>query len=249
MTRLAAALFLFLFVSVSNSAAQKKVACPDGDHYEIDVKQIAIQYESSSLTGTLNGLSIFGARLTVAPQKLQQAALETQKLNEMVKALAVGYNVCAIGKQQYDEGLKRIYPRLREDANDLEQIRKLIADDKKADEARLRTVLDSYLANLRRFATASQSEIIVERIEGLVAGQEKILGNTEQILEGQKALQAKLDALERANKETPLATPAEVQDNIRKSLLAKADEAEAAYRKGYELLGRYRFGEAIPYLQ
>src|ERR1019366_6487634 len=36
---------------------------------------------------------------------------------------------------------------------------------------------------------------------------------------------------------------------LRKILLAKADEAEAAYNKGYELLDRYRFQEAIPYLQ
>jgi tetratricopeptide (TPR) repeat protein len=36
---------------------------------------------------------------------------------------------------------------------------------------------------------------------------------------------------------------------LKKSLLAKADEAEAAYKKGYELLDQYRFQEAIPYLQ
>ena len=33
------------------------------------------------------------------------------------------------------------------------------------------------------------------------------------------------------------------------SLLAKAEAAETAYKKGYDLLDRYRFQESIPYLQ
>jgi len=256
--RLAIALLLFFFVSAGNSSAQKqkKIPCQDGDHYEIDVKQIAVQYQGSSFQGTLNSLTALGLRLTITPTKLQEAALETQQWNEFVKGLVVGYNNCAVSKQQYNEGLQRIYPRLKGDAGDLKQILKLIKDGQKVNEARLRSVLDSYLANLRRFATASQSEIIIERIEALVVGQEKILavteqtsGDTQQLLERQKALEARMDALERTSKEAPLATPAEVEDEIQKILHAKADEAEAAYRKGYELLDRYRFGEAIPYLQ
>src|SRR5207245_8571793 len=49
-----------------------------------------------------------------------------------------------------------------------------------------------------------------------------------------------------------LSTPAEVSNEIsevRVSLLAKAEAAETAYKKGYDLLDRYRFQESIPYLQ
>src|SRR5215471_2260703 len=95
----------------------RKITCPDGDvRYEINVKDIAIQYEAASFAGTLSSLSVLSGRLTVAPQKLQEAASATQQWNEFVKGLVVGYNSCAITKQQYAEGLQKIYPRLKEDA-------------------------------------------------------------------------------------------------------------------------------------
>src|SRR5712692_994489 len=107
MARLAAALLLFCLTSGSRSPAENKKTCPDGDHYETDVKQIAIQYEGSSFAGTLSSLNVLGARLTVTPQKLQEAALATQQWNEFVKGLVTGYNNCAITKEQYNQGLQR----------------------------------------------------------------------------------------------------------------------------------------------
>jgi len=236
-----------LLLIPASASGQKSVPCNgDGDHTLIDVKQIAIQYDASSFAGTLSSLSMLvGTRLEVAPIKLQDAAAGTQKLNEFVKALAEGYNSCAITRQQYADGLNRIYPRLKDDAGELEAIRKVISDGQKADTKRLQALLDSYWSNLRQFAEASGNEIILERIEALASGQGQIIEKEDLIL-------AKLKEMDQRRAQAPLPTPAEVGSEvseIRKEMQAKADEAEKAYKQGYALLDQYRFREAIPYLQ
>ena len=246
---LSASLLLLFFASASRCWAQNKKSCPDGDHYEIDVKQVALQYDVSSFAGTLSALSVLGARLEVAPKKLQEASAATQQWDVFVKGLAAGYNSCAITRQQYADGLNRIYPRLKEDAAGLEEIRKAIAEGKKADEQHLQSLLDSYYANLRQFAQASGKEIILERIEAL---SEQVASGQTQILQQIAAINAKLDEFNQKTAQSPPPTPREVSSEIselRKNLLAKADEAEAAYEKGYELLDRYHFREALPYLE
>jgi tetratricopeptide (TPR) repeat protein len=248
-----AGFFLFLLLASGETVAQKKISCPDGDHFEIDIKQITIQYDASSFAGTLSSLSALGARLEVAPKKLQEAAVATQQWNEFLKGLVAGYNSCAVSRQQYDDGLKRIYPRLKEDAVDLEAIHKLISEGHKADEKRLQSLLESFYNDLKQFAEISGKDIILERIEAL---SEQVASGQANILQQQKmdteVILAKLNELEQRNKQAPLPTPTEVgseMSELKKSLLAKADEAEAAYKKGYELLDQYRFQEAIPYLQ
>jgi tetratricopeptide (TPR) repeat protein len=245
--------WLLLLAATMVAEGQKKVACPDGEHIQIDIKQISIQYDASSFAGTLSSLSVLGARLEVKPTKLQEAAVATQQWDELLKGLVAGYNSCAITRQQYADGLTRIYPRLKEDGAELEEIRKAIAAGQKADAKRLQQLIDSFYANLRQFAQASGSEIVLERIAAL---SEQIAGGRQDILQQQKTdteqILSKMDQLKEANKQAPLATPAQVGQQIselRKSLLVKADEAEAAYNQGYALLDRYRFAEAIPYLQ
>src|SRR5580700_11329145 len=83
--------FLFFLIVSGLAAGQQKISCPDGEHLEIDVKQIAIQYDASSFAGTLSSLSVLGARLEVAPKKLQEAAVATQQWDEFLKGLVVGY--------------------------------------------------------------------------------------------------------------------------------------------------------------
>jgi len=248
-----APILLFLMAASGWAAAQKKISCPDGEHLEIDVKQIVIKYEASSFAGTLTGLSMLGTQFEVAPKKLQEAAVATQQWDVFLKGLAAGYNTCAVTRQQYADGLTRIYPRLKEDAASLEEIRKIISDGQKADEKRLQRLVESYYNNLRAFAQISGKEIILERIEAV---SEQIASGQAQILEQQKAgtdaILARLNELEQREANAPVHTPAEVAEEIgefRKTSLAKADEAEAAYNKGYDLLNRYRFQESIPYLQ
>lgn len=250
-------LLLCAILAVAGSAAaQKRIPCPDGEHIEIDIRQIAIQYDASSFAGTLSSLSVLGGRLEVTPRKLQEAAVATQQWDEFLKGLVVGYNTCAVTRQQYTDGINRIYPRLQEDAASLEEIRKIISDGKKADEKRLQSLLDSYYANLRQFAQASGKEIILERIEALSAqvasGQTQIAQKEDVIIDQGAAILAKLNDFQQRSQHSPAATPAEISSEIsdlRKSLEAKVDEAEAAYNKGYELLDQCRFQDAIAFFQ
>jgi tetratricopeptide (TPR) repeat protein len=241
--------FLVVLASATSASGQKKIACPDGEHIEIDVRQISIQYDASSFAGTLSSLSVLGARLEVKPTKLQEAAVATQQWDEFLKGLAAGYNSCAITRQQYADGVTRIYPRLKEDGAQLEEMRKMIAAGQKADSKRLQQLIDSFDGNLRQFAHVSGREIILERIAAL---SEQVTSSTQQEQTHFEVLLDKLNEIENTNKQAPLPTPEQVGQQIsevRKSLLAKADEAETAYNKGYALLDQYRFAEAIPYLQ
>ena len=235
---------IFVLVGFSwpttQASAQKKITCPDkSQRIEIDLKQLQIQYNASSFAGTLASLGALSAHLSVEQKVLQQASAATQQWNEFLKGLVAGYNSCAITSQQYADSLKRIYPRLKEDAAGLEEIRKVVSEGRKADEKRLKSLLDSYFTNLRQFAGASGNEITIERIAALVDK------STDRVLE-------RLDQLERNFKQTPIATPAQVKKEvsaIKEKLLVKANEAQAAYDKGYDLYQRYRFAEAIPSLK
>src|SRR5262249_39992976 len=234
--------------------AQQRITCPDKtQRIEINLKQVQIQYNASSFAGTLASLGALSARLSVEQKVLQQASAATQQWNEFLKGLVAGYNSCAITDQQYADSLKRIYPRLKDDAAGLEEIRKVVSEGKKADEKRLRSLLDSYFANLRQFASTSGSEIIIERVTAVVeSNTAKVLSKQDQALEGIADIQKQLEAIARVQREAPLATPAEVKKEIsaiKEKLLAKADEAQAAYDKGYDLYQRYRFTEAIPPLK
>ena len=234
------------------TSAEKR--CPDGVHHEIDLSELAIEYQAHSFSATLSSLSFLGSRLGVEPKTIQKAEAATQVWNEYLKGLVAGYNSCAITKQQYAEGLQKIYPRLKEDAAGLEEIRQLISDGKQADEKRLRRLLESYLGNVQRFAEISNQEIWLERIEARLAvvstKTDEIKGHAErtertttQVLREVKEIRERLENL---------ATPAEVKEEIselRAALLSKVDEAEEAYDKGYELLQAFRFAEAIPHLE
>ena len=110
-------------------------------------------------------------------------------------------------------------------------------------------MIHSYYANLRLFAQASGTEIILERIEAL---SEQVASGHATILQDEQQILKKLDELKLQNAQAPLATPKEVVNGIteiRKRLQVKADEAEAAYNTAYGLFNRYRFREAVPYLQ
>ena len=78
--------FFAVLVGVSGSGwAQKTVHCPDGDHIQIDLRQIAIQYDASSFAGTLSSLKILSSRLEVVPKQLQETADAPQQWKEFVK--------------------------------------------------------------------------------------------------------------------------------------------------------------------
>ena len=242
---LALALLLLLTPAIQ---AQERIDCDDGVHIEIDLSAILIEYQATSFSATLSGLGIRGNWIGVEPKTIQKAEAGTQVWNEYLKGLVAGYNSCAITKEQYAEGLQRIYPRLKEDAADLETIRKAFAEGREADEKRLQRLLESYLGNLERFAEISGQEILLERIEALVSGSTSEI--KEEIARSEQSVLQRLDEIDERLKN--VAPPSEVKEEIselRATLLAKADEAEAAYETGYDLLQRFRFAEAIPHLQ
>jgi hypothetical protein len=143
-------LMLFVLVGLSWSTqvfAQQRITCPDKtQRITIDLKQIQIQYSASSFAGTLASLGALSARVSVEQKALQEASAATQQWNEFLKGLVTGYNSCAITNQKYADSLKRIYPRLKEDAGALEEIRKVVSEGRQADEKRLKSLLDSYFA-------------------------------------------------------------------------------------------------------
>jgi hypothetical protein len=150
---------------------------------------------------------------------LQQASAATRQWNEFLKGLVAGYNSCAITNQQYADSLKRIYPRLKEDAAaGLEEIRKVVSEGRNADEKRLKSLLDSYC----QVCASLPGRAEMTSLLSIAAVVDK---GTDRVLE-------RLDALELSLKQAPIATPAQVKKEvsaINEKLLAKADEAQAAY--------------------
>ncbi|HEU0049155.1 MAG TPA: tetratricopeptide repeat protein, partial [Nitrososphaera sp.] len=228
---------------------QKQIKCPNGEmRIEIDVAKLALTYEAQSFETTLSGLrGLVGGKTVVSPKTLQEASAATQQWNELLKGLASGWNSCAISQQQYDEGVKRIYPRLKEDALELEQIRATLAKGQQADARHLQLVLEKYFENLRSFAKASDSRV-VEEISVVVRRSSKEViqasnDNTQVILQEIQNLRHQLEIVPK---------PAEVSKEIsalKQQLLEKADEAEKEYNLGYELAQKFQFREAVPHLQ
>ena len=233
-----------------------RIQCPDGDHINIDLKQLTIRYDASSFAGTLSSLGVLSGRLEIAPTKLQEASVATQQWNEFLKGLVAGYNSCAITRQQYAEGVMQIYPRLKSDAAELETIRKRIAAGQKADEKRIGSLVDSYYDKLRQFAHVSGQDVLLQQINALAEqyarGQEKLTVGQQNIVEQQKTdtqqILERLNQLQQSISTNPIPSAGEVKQQIsevRKRLLAKADDAEAAYNEGYDLFNRFRFADSI----
>jgi tetratricopeptide (TPR) repeat protein len=244
---------LFIILAVSLCAdGQKRIQCPDGEHFEIDIKQISIQYNATSFQGTLNGLKNLGLRVKVDPKKLQEVAEATQQWDVFLKALVAGYNNCVVSKQKYVEELNHIYPRLKEDAASLEEIRKAISANHKADTRQFQILLDRFYANLKRFAQISGTKIILKRLDA-ISGQ--IGSLSEQVARGQLQQRADTERImamfadeERRKAVVALSTPGEVDGQlieVKRRIFASANEAELAYKKGFDLFQQRRLKEAI----
>ncbi|MEP6879682.1 MAG: hypothetical protein ABI865_12630, partial [Nitrosospira sp.] len=239
-------LLLGMLFSTSAMAA-KKISCPDGEHIEIDIKQIAIQYQGTSLGVTLNGLSALQARLNVEPKTLQTATEATQQWNEFVKGLVMGYNSCAITRQEYQAGLMHI-ASMRADGTELEKLRQMVLAHQTINEKRVQTLLVNYEKNLRAFAKVSRKEIDYERIEGFVKWNlerhlQPVAAQVESLARQQADFQKEFEDQKKEfeklkRRVAELATPQQVESEIKTRLLAKAGEAEAAYNQGYQLAQR-----------
>lgn len=231
--------FLCLILA-STAAGQKQIRCPTGEvRAEIDVKVLSLKYSGYEMVSTLGPLSFMGARLNVAPKTLQTAAAATQVWNEYLKGLAAGWNGCVITKEQYAEALQGLHPGLKQDAASIEEIRQELAANRRVDEKRLAVLLDSYLVKLKRFAEISGSD--GERLfEQMVAVASEVRGARDDIgaarkesREGFQDLSTKLDEIKKAIESVPKPSEVRTKVSARKAkMLARADEAEAAYDRG-----------------
>jgi tetratricopeptide (TPR) repeat protein len=235
-------LALILFLSAEDVSA-KEIVCQDGVRYEIDLKQVAIQYQGSSFSGSLNALGAFAGRLSLETKALQHTSSAAQQWNEFLKGLVAGYNKCAISKHQYAEGLSRIYPKLQEDGTQLVQIQRALEKGKSIDEKQLERILKRVLENLTRFARISGQEVVIARIGAIIeSSTEKVLDSNEEILR-------RLYAIENRISQSPIRPPTDFKAEIERSLQMKTNQALSEYTKGYNLFQSYKFTEAIPFLE
>ncbi len=93
-----------------------------------DPGKLARDYPAQPFENTLRGLQDLDKRISLNPHTLAEAAEATQQWNEILKEVTASYGSCTISQRQYDEVLHQIYPRLRDDAGELEQMREAAAN-------------------------------------------------------------------------------------------------------------------------
>ncbi|HMH14758.1 MAG TPA: tetratricopeptide repeat protein [Edaphobacter sp.] len=223
-----------LFLFRGTSRGEDSIMCGDGKHIKIDVAQFSNKYKGSSFVVTLGALNAMSGSLKVEPIQLQQASELVQLWDEFVKSLAIGYNSCAISKEQYAEGITHLYPRLSEDASKPELIRNRIIDNKTPDTETTNGLINDFYQNLKLFADVSGER---KKLDYLLSHSRKQDEEISQDTKKIKNLQDQIDELKASFQRTPLQTPTEVKSEIRTKLLDKAQIAENAYNVGYMLLG------------
>jgi tetratricopeptide (TPR) repeat protein len=236
----------------------------DGVHRIIEFDKVSLQYSGTAFSGTVNSIFALSSRLTVRPQTLQVAAEATQQWDVFLRGLVAGYNRCAIAKAQYNEGILKIYPRMKQDALGLEQIRKMLESGRKADEIQLQKLLTDFLAQFRRFAGLAEKEQVLDRITNLVHGSQKQIieaiksgnqGLANQLSDVAKqisVLQSDLEGIPKPidvqaalDRRKPLNDGTEVD----RQLTAWTAIARKEYETSYDLLQQFRFAEALPHIQ
>ena len=149
----------------SNAGA---VSCPDGEHVQADIGRVARQYSGAGFSAALSAWSAVGAPAHPADQKkLWTATAAAQHWDEFLGGLVGGFNRCAITRQQYQEALQTLYPRLNEDGAELARLHQKRVAGQPVDEARLRQLLDREEAGLRSFARLSRMEADYDRMEAM----------------------------------------------------------------------------------
>ncbi|MGA2781500.1 MAG: tetratricopeptide repeat protein [Smithella sp.] len=246
---------LAILLCGAETGIAKAVQCPDGNHFLIDVKEITIRYQATGIETTLNGLAVL--RVAVNPKTLQQAAIGTQKMNEVLKAMVVGYNSCAMTQQQYNECMKLLFQDIKGDAIKLEELRKEVLAGKKIDAKRQEDYekhLKRYEGKLQKLYQISGKEVDYESITSIVEEivHKQIEGIRSEQVQVNEDILKRLASLEQKQAERQPTAPSHVSVELsetKKQMLQEVEVAEEAYKKGYALMDRYRFAEAVPYFQ
>jgi hypothetical protein len=162
------------------ATAQKRFICPNGEvRIAMNPREVAIRYDGTSMAAAIAKVSLFSSELSFADTQLQQAAAATQQWNQLILALINGWNSCAISKEQYFEGVRGIYPKLKEDAAELDTVAGLLSKGQAIHEDRLRLLLARYIEKFRRLAEMSWNSGILGRMSEDL---NKVRSNTDEIL-------------------------------------------------------------------
>lgn len=229
---------LILLVGFPDFVSAKQVRCPSGENrLLIDVSELAIHYDGSSLSAPIFSLDAISAHLTIDKKQLQKAAAATQQWNELLKGLAEGWNNCIISSDDYRKGLAKIYPRLKGDAADIEKLVEAINAGQSANKKQIERLLGDFNSRIRSLAQLAGKEQLLDQIESVL---DKKLGiQTAVLLEEIRRLLEK-------NSQSPLAKPEEISTELDRKLQANAKIAKHEYNLGYEFYQQFRFREAIP---
>jgi tetratricopeptide (TPR) repeat protein len=235
-----------LALSGASMTGQEPVKCPNGEvRLRVELDTVVLTYQAKTFETTLSGLrGLIKTKTSLDHQTVQEAYDATQQWNELLKGLVAGYNSCVISQQQYEDGLNRVYPRLHQDADDLEKIRKALANGEQADQRHLQRVLRTYFEDIRHFADASNDRI-VEAIR--IAVERALVAQDKQFDEVERVLSQKAKEIEALIASVP--KPADVHTQIEEELAGRSQEAEQEYNQAYDLLQKYQFHEAIPHLR
>ena len=247
----------FAMVPMIAFAAEQKIPCDgDGTHNRIDLDQLTLKYQATEWDSRLAALSKLAGVLKAEPKTLQVATEATQKWNEFLKALVLGYNSCAITKAQYNDAIKTLIPGLAGDSQKLETLAHRIEAGQQVSQSTLDARLAAYVNKLEKLDQINRTTIVHDLKKDIAKAKVEIIQNQERgktELKGDiRGVSGQIAELKDMLSKSPLATPQEVKTEIselKKNMLAKVDEAELAYDRGYKLIGEYRFDEAVSYFQ
>jgi thioredoxin 1 len=133
----------------------------DGEHSEINLKELQIAYSGVDIQSKLNVL----ARLGINAKTVQTATQETQQLNQYLQAIVAGYNNCAITRAQYAQATQNILPRLKQDSTSIDAALREIESGRRADEKRLGKLLQDCVKSLRQLAALSAISAKLEQMD------------------------------------------------------------------------------------
>ena len=224
----------------SQSVAQKSINCTDGEHRQINVSELTLKSQGTSIAATIAGLLPFGVRLQIDDKQLQVASELTQQLSVIVTGLAVSFNTCAITRQEYADGLKRLIP-LSSNATRLEASRGRMAAGDDANLQKTKVVFENLLSDLQRLARLSSRENIAafKKIDERLDRNDAKLAIVDQ----------RLANLEVQKRQSPLPQPSEADSELQSAIATSAQDAKTFYGEGYALLNQKKYAEAIPALQ
>ena len=117
------------------------IACPDGPHGRIDLRDFVMQYSLWSVTFEAEAQGKGKIATALEPRQAQQLSEAVQQAGEFRKYVVAGYNACAISREQYarfgsalqnldslERQIGQLSSKTGETAEDRRQLQQLVAE-------------------------------------------------------------------------------------------------------------------------